>query len=194
MEICVLYPLLLAAIFTTGVLSTRLCSRTVPVHSSTVPVPVHSTTRHRATQRQVETHLGLVLPVDSPVCLVTEEGVLVAVVTVLPSTVLYPVTEQYQYTDPHIHLSCYCQCSYSPCQLRQCPLCYTFSTISPGCRSSPSTTCCSARLSTPNPTFTALKLGLPSLGVRYRLEQFCPVSGVQVRSAEHVVQVRPFLY
>ena len=178
---CVLYWCVVSLCVVTSVLTTtRFCSSLVPAHS---------TTRQGVTM--VETHLGLVLPVLAPVCLVTEQGVLVAVLTVLPSTVLYPVTHQYQYTDPIIQISCYCQCSYAPCQLRKCPLCYSFSTISTSCRSNPhtpSTTCCSAKLSTPNPTFSALKLGVPSVQVKYRLELFSS-SGQQVQSTEHMVHV-----
>lgn len=163
--------------------STRFCSSILPVHSST---------RYGGpNQSMVETHLGFLLPTGSSVCLMSLHGVLHGVITLLPSTVLYPVREQYQYTVPHTGISCYCQCSYAPCQLTKCPLCYSYSTISSSCHSNhltPSTTCCSVKLSTPNPTLTALQLGPPSIHLRYKLEQFSP-SGQLLHSAQHVAHV-----
>ena len=63
-------------------------------------------------------------------------------------------------------------------QLASCPLCYKLSVLGSSCSmsstssSTPSSTCCSLRLTNPNPPLTAVKLGSPIIRVRCGVTRF----------------------
>ena len=155
---------------------TQYCSRILPSYSSS----------QSKDTILVETHLTFSVSSSSSSCLVTSNGNLKAVLTIIHSNIIHPVLDQYNFTTPKPSISCYCQCSLSPCLLPECPLCYHLSHITPTCNTSqmvPSTTCCSVLLSTSGKIRTALRLGYPMTRIVYKLETVSDTG--QLQKANH---------
>ena len=137
------------------------------------------------------TRVSVSLSEGSSLCLASRDGQLTTVLTLLETRVHCHVKDQYQYTWPHVSVSCYCTCSPTQCQVPRCSTCYNLTSVSPPCHahsSTHSTTCCSVRLTSPNPTLTALQLGHCSQVLQYRLHTF---SATGQRSEERRVSVGP---
>ena len=153
--------------------SSLYCSPLIPSHYSS-----HGQT----------THVSISIKPGSSLCLSTNGGHMI-VLTILSAHVVYHVRDQYKYSWPQLHVSCYCTCHPSQCKLPTCPLCYNLTSTSPPCgpdMTSHSTTCCSVKLTTPNPTMTAVFITSSSVKVTYKLEIVSPSGQVETSALRHV--------
>ena len=156
--------------------------------SPSLPTDQFSETRDGTGQHV--TRVSVSMTEGSSLCLMSRDGRLNTVLTLQETRVHCHVKDQYQYTWPHVSVSCYCTCSPSQCQVPGCSTCYNLTSVSPPCHahsSTHSTTCCSVRVTTPNPTLTALQLGHCSTMLQYRLQTFSLTGSV--RSEERRVHL-----
>ena len=140
--------------------------------SPSLPTDQISETRDPSTGGHV-TRVSVSMSEGASLCLKSRDGQLSTVLTLLETRVHCHVKDQYQYTWPQVSVSCYCTCSPSQCQVPRCSTCYNLTSVSPPCHahsSTHSTTCCSVRLTSPNPALTALQLGPCSSVLHYTLQ------------------------
>ena len=138
------------------------------------------------------TRVSVSLSEGSSLCLTSGDGQVNTVLSLLETRVHCQIKDQYQYTWPRVSVSCYCTCSPSQCQVPRCSTCYNLTSVSPPCHahsSTHSTTCCSVRLTSPNPALTALQLGPCSEVLQYRLQTFSATGPVW--SEERKLHVGP---